>query len=255
MESRLAAFPKIDKFLGDRFQYSIHEAERFGQETALQAFHLHGQESIYVSGRLLVRNFEEFLEKGFHFVTMIGEPYQELADRMLLFRRLAAMPERALGERDRMILGLAIEHFAEVDIDSDRALKRALRHLQPAVKRVLTAPLTRQLVATYPEQAATRASLAAAMDTLSRFTVVGLVEHPETFTAPLGELLELDPLDIPAPAAHPETTALAERLRRLHDAELLLELDLILYHFARETVLRYREWPAQDATRSANSPN
>ncbi len=237
LENRLIPFQKIDKALDLFFQFSISGVERFGHETTLQAFHLNSIDSIFISGRLLVKNYDQFLESGFDFITILNEPYQDMAERIFMFNRYANVPSRALGERDRMIISPAVDHFTDIDLTSTKALKRALRTAGDPVRRVLASPFTRQLVSTYPEQAVSRHSIAPAMDTLSRFSIIGLRDDPETFTQPLSELFDIPVEAIPEPSNHAAVVALADRLRELPDAEMLLELDLILHHFAREKIV------------------
>ncbi|HET7411108.1 MAG TPA: hypothetical protein VFJ18_00485, partial [Pararhizobium sp.] len=241
LETQLVPYRKIDRLLDPRFHYAIRQVERFGHETAMQAFHLNGIASSYISGRLLLRNYEEFLEKGFEVVTLINDPYQEMAERLFLFKRFARMPQALFGERDRMLLAPAVRHFQNVDLASAKSIDRALKAADEQVLRILTAPLTRQLVTTHPDQPVTRQSVAPAMDALSRFAVLGLKAHPETFAEPLAEYLRVPISDLPVPSIDVVTSALADLLRQLVRSERLLEFDLILYHFVREAIMHHHE--------------
>lgn len=241
LETQLAPFSKIDRVLDRHFHYAIRQVERFGHETAMQAFHLNAVNSIYISGRLLLRNYEEFLEKGFEVVALISDPYQEMAERLFLFKRFGQMPPALFGERDRMILAPAVQHFQETDLTLSRSIDRALKTADEQVLRILAAPLTQQLVTTHPDQPVTRQNVTPALDALSRFAVIGLKAHPETFIDPLAEYLGLQARDLPVPSNHMVALRLAGLLRQLPRSERLLEFDLILYHFVREAIMRHHE--------------
>ena len=241
LETQMIPLARLDVALDPHFHYAIRAVERFGHETAMQAFHLNGVKSIYISGRILLRNYEEFLDKGFEVVTQIADPYEEMAERLMLIKRFDKLPPALLGERDRMLLAPAALHFADVDIFWPRELTRALALAPENVQRYLSSPVTRQLVATHPEQVPTRQSLAAAMDSLSRFAVVGLKSQAGTFAEPLEEFLDVKP-DInwhsPRGGLTHELTTL---LKNLPVAERLAEFDLILYHFIRQAVALHHE--------------
>jgi hypothetical protein len=110
MEFQMLPMMKFDHYCSGRFQYALCGLERFGQETALQAFHLNAIESIYLSGRLHLRNFEEFLDKGFTVIGYLPDPYYEMAARLTMLKRLSQTNVAFLGERDRLSMGAAAAH-------------------------------------------------------------------------------------------------------------------------------------------------
>lgn len=245
LETQLAPFMKLDRVLDPHFQYPIRRVERFGHETAMQAFHLNAVKSIYISGRLLLRNYEEFLEKGFDAIALLNDPYLEMAERLLLFARFSRLPPGLFGERDSMILMPAIQHFEGIDLASRQSLAKAFRSAGEDVQRILTSPLTHQLVAAHPEQVMTRQDVAPAMDALSRFAILGLKSHPETFTTPLAEFFDIDASELPQPTTHLATIRLAGILRQIPACERLLEFDLILHHFVSEAITQNYELTVQ----------
>lgn len=236
LELNIVPMLKFDAYCGSHFQYAISAVERFGHETTLQAFHLNAETSVYISGRLLLRNYEDFLDKGFKVIADIPDPYYEMACRLFILKRLAKGPVTFLGDRDRLILAPAAEHFAEVDLEDDKVVKRALKKAPDKVRSVLMSPITRQLVCTYPEQRVTRRDVAPAISTLSRFVVVGHGDDHAHFQQAVGELLSLPPMNIPIIPRHSILEELAERLRAMPIAELMLEEDLIFDHYVRQAV-------------------
>ncbi|MDH2091927.1 hypothetical protein N5K21_24670 [Rhizobium pusense] len=236
LDLSILPFAKFDAFCNERFQYAISSVERFGHETAMQAFHLNAASSVYISGRLLLRNYEEFLDKGFEAIIDLPDPYYEMACRLFLLNRLSKGTPSFLGERDRLILTSAANHFADVNLGDEKALRRALRRAPETVRRVLISPTTHQLVCTYPEQRVTRQDVAPAMDALSRFTVVGHGDSDALFQHAVGDLLSVPPMDVPASVKHSILLDLASQLQQIPIAEAMLEEDLILDHYVRGAV-------------------
>jgi hypothetical protein len=236
LETQLLPMVKFDYHCGRHFQYELSSIERFGHETALQAFHLNAIQSIYLSGRLLMRNYEEFLDKGFKAIALLTDPYYELALRIFLLKRMAKTQISFFGDRDKIILAPAAEHFAEVNLDSEVSLKAALKKAPQSVRNVLVSPVTRQLATTIPEQTVTRGDVATAIDLLSRFAVVGFDTDSLYFQRAVSELIGISIDDFPLPPRHSALEAVAARLRSLHIAELMLEEDLIFDHYVRQAM-------------------
>ena len=236
LEMQLLPMNKLDQVCGARFQYNIASAERFGHETVLQAFHLYAVDSLYISGRLLLRNYEEFLDRGFQAVAILPDPYYEMATRVYILKRLLTTNLSFIGDRDRLILSPAAEHFKDINLDDDSALKKALKKASPKVRNVLASPIVRQLVCTYPEQVISRRDVAPAIDILSRFTIVGQSNDSRHFQSALGELLSITPDDLPVIPYHQMLDDIADRLRSLTIAELMLEEDLIFAHYVRKAL-------------------
>lgn len=236
LETQLLPMVKFDYHCGRHFQYELSSVERFGHETTLQAFHLNAIQSIYISGRLLMRNYEEFLDKGFKAIALLTDPYYELALRIFLLKRMAKTQISFFGDRDKIILAPAAEHFADVNLDSEASLKLALKKAPQNVRNVMVSPVTRQLATTIPEQTVTRADVATAIDLLSRFAIVGRDTDSLYFQRAVGDLLGISVDDFPLPPRHSALEDIATRLRSLHIAELMLEEDLIFDHYVREAM-------------------
>ncbi|KXG87417.1 hypothetical protein [Agrobacterium bohemicum] len=230
--------PKLDSYCGELFQYAISAVERFGHETTLQAFHLNAVESIFISGRLFLRNYEEFLDKGFEVAASFSEPYYEMACRLLTLKGLSRGQITFLGDRDKLNLAPVAEHFSDVNLDDDRAIIQALKTGGDRVREGLSSPVTKQLVSTSLEQRVTRRDVAAAINLMSRFTIVGYGYHRH-YQRSLSELLGVKEENIPISAIHPALEKLADRLRTFPVAETFIEEDLILDHYLREAIKRH----------------
>ena len=236
LELSILPMQKFDQFCGNHFQYSISGAERFGHETALQVFHLNRVPSIYISGRLLLRNYEEFLDKGFQVIADIPDPYYEMAARLFILKRLAKGGVPFIGDRDRMLLAAATEYFSPVNLSSERELAQAFKKAPEKVRQVFVSPTTRQLVCSYPEQSISRREVAPAVDALSRFAVVGYGEDNTHFQDAVGELLGLEGHNFPLVPRHSILEHIADKLRTMPITELILEEDLIFDHYVRQAV-------------------
>ena len=236
LELSMLPMQKFDQFCGNHFQYSISGAERFGHETALQVFHLNAVPSIYISGRLLFRNYEEFLDKGFQVIADIPDPYYEMAARLFSLKRLAKGGVPFIGDRDKILLAAATEHFGQVNLSSERELAQAFKKAPEKVRQVFTSPTTRQLVCSYPEQSIGRREVAPAVDALSRFAVIGYGEDNMHFRDAVGELLGLEGHNFPLVPRHSVLKDLAAILRTMPVTELILEEDLIFDHYVRQAV-------------------
>ncbi|MBB2908201.1 hypothetical protein FHR76_004616 [Rhizobium sp. RAS22] len=236
LELSILPMAKFDAYCSQNFQYAISSVERFGHETTMQAFHLNAASSVYISGRLLLRNYEDFLDKGFQAIVDMPDPYYEMACRLFILNRLNNGSVTFLGDRDRLNLSPAAAHFAGVNLEDERAVKRALKKAPDKVRRVLISPTTHQFVCTYPEQRITRREVAPAIGALARFAVVGHGDDSIHFQQAVGELLSVPPIDVPVASKYSILTDLALRLRQMPIAEMMLEEDLIFDHYVRKAV-------------------
>ncbi|OCP35055.1 hypothetical protein [Ensifer sp. LC163] len=236
LETQLIPHLRLDAYYGRNFQYELSSIERYGHETTLQVFHLNTIDSIYLSGRLLMRNYEEFFDKGFSAIVMLTDPYYEMATRLYVLKRMSKIKIPFLGDRDQLILGAAVDYFEPVMINDERSLRQALKHAPQKVRNVFLSPTTRQLACTSPEQPVTRADVAPAIDLLSRFTVVGHQSEELHFQQAVGELLNLPADGMQFSPKHSELERIAENLRAIPFAEQLLEQDLIFDHYVRQAM-------------------
>jgi len=226
----------FDRFCSHHFQYAISGAESYGHETVLQVFHLNAVQSIYMSGRLMFRNYEQFLDAGFQVIADVPDPYYEMATRLFILQRLAKGRAPFIGDRDRILLADAVEHFRDVNLSSERELSIAFKKAAEKVRQTFASPTTRQLVCTYPDQTINRQNVAPAIDALSRFTVIGCGEDNAHFQNAVGELLGVKANSLRLAPRHSLLNDLVEKLRALPIAEVILEEDLILNYYLHEAV-------------------
>lgn len=231
LETHLFPLWRLDHAFRNIFQYSAFNIDQLGRETTAQMFALNHVASAYLSGRLLYRSYAHYAEPDFKTVLILHDPYEEMAERLLVLRNIEKVGTATLGLRDAMGLKGVIEFVADLPIADEKALARALRRMPTEVATALANPLVRQLTTSTPNEMPNSAAVAAALDMLASFEVVGLRREPQSFVAALAELLGVDPGSIPSIATIPSVVAMADMLRRTGAIDGLIDRDLELYHY------------------------
>ncbi len=227
----------MDDRLERHFQYFHKGIERHGRETTTQVFLLTNSTSLYLSGRLSFKAYATYIDETFTCVTLLRDPYMELAERLLTLRLIRQHAEWAalLGERDMITYGPAIAFAEQIESD-ENVLHRLFAAMPKAVIANLANPLTRYLAARTADEIPTKGAVAAALSTLSRFAIVGLREHQDLFRAQLADLLGIDVESLPAVADFSSTAGLCELLKDVPEAQLLIERDLEVYHHVKSAI-------------------
>ena len=234
LETSLNPQASLDRALARHFQYAVAGLEHLGHETTQQVFLMLNVGSVYASGQLLMRNYEDFFEHGLTAFTLLQPPHVDCAERLMLFAGHDEHGSNGVSERDMLLMSGAFDYFAGLDLESDRAIVSALKRAPKSARAALHSPLMRQLTAVRPDAAPERAALPRALDLLSRFEVVGTLDDPLGFANDVGGLLGLQPDTIPVVTPPQSVVALAERLRAMPVAERLFEEDVVLHHFIGE---------------------
>jgi hypothetical protein len=234
LETQLLPASRIDRALQPRFHFYFPSIDRFGLETTHQMFLMNNTDSVYASGRVSYRSVEYYLEQGYASVTMVQEPFEELAERILLLRLIGENRGGILGLRDTVSFE-AVKSFASgLPLESDKALSRAFRDMDPEVANMLTDPLVRQLTTRLPDEILKPSSVSQALSTLSGFRVVGVRHRADLFSEALVDALSLHTGEVPPVDPIPSAQELAIRLRTMPNAERLLEHDIAVFHFLSE---------------------
>ena len=233
LETHVFPLWRLDNALNAHFQYSANQIEAAGRETTTQMFVLSGVPSIYLSGRLLYRAFQQHIEGHFDVIFSMHHPYEELAERLIVLGQIRKTGSGILGLRENMSLEPTMVFAQNLPLSNERELGRALREIPRPVARVLANPVVRQLTTSTPEEMPTKSAVSIALTTLSSFAVVGLRRAPGTFVRALSELMDLDS-EPPDSATLPGVAALARMLKRTREVEWLIEQDLALYNYIAE---------------------
>jgi hypothetical protein len=235
VETHLFPLWRLDDRIEKHFQYFHKGIERHGRETATQVFLLHNATSLYLSGRLIYKSYENYVNESFHCIALLHDPYMELAERLLTLKHVRKFGEELLGARDMMAYEPAIA-FAEAIENDEKVLRRAFGGMPKAVIGNFANPLTRQLAARNPDDVPVRGAVAMALETLSSFAIVGLRERQDLFLAQLADLLGTQTGTLTGVPDFDRTVELAEQLRHLPEAGVLIEQDLEVYDHVKSAV-------------------
>lgn len=223
----------FDSRLRPYFQYAATQIEAHGHETVSQLFLLKDIDSVYLSGRLLVKNYEYYLSDGFSVFMCLDDPYFSLAERLLVLAKVGQTgnPDAVLGRRDAFMLQGAMEFAGSLPMADGKALRRALRALPPEIATAFVDPVVRLLTTTAPNEMARNGAVAWALDTLATCSVVGTRAEGDLYADMVADFLALPRETVPTPGAFPAVAELAQLLREEADVEHLIEKDLELYSF------------------------
>jgi hypothetical protein len=235
IETHLFPLWEFDDALEPHFQYFHKGIERHGRETTTQFFELHNSESLYLSGRLFFKQFESYVSGVFNCITLIHEPFMELAERLLTLRNVRKFSKTMLGERDTMILAPAIEFAEAIELDETK-LHRAFASMPKDVIANLANPLTRQFSAISFDEMVTGRSVPAALRTLASCAVIGLRQKQEFFLRQVSELLGTPLETLARSPTLAKAAQLAVILRKIPEASVLIERDLEVYDHVRSAV-------------------
>jgi hypothetical protein len=229
LETSLLPLWRIDKKYSENFQYFFCGMESLGRETVNQQFLLNGVDSMYLSGRIFLRNYLNYIDDQHELVAFIHDPYVEMAERLVFLSQLGTKMPRILGERDAMIYAPVAEFASELNLSSHKKIKSQLKSMSMEVAARLSNPLTRLLTTSSPDDAIGRNSLASALDALSTFKFAGLRRDGQAASDLFGAILNLPAPSFPSLLS--DTQRLAEFLRETAVADILIEKDLELYHY------------------------
>jgi hypothetical protein len=235
LETHLFPLWRLDERIERHFQHFHKGIERHGRETATQVFLLLNSTSLYLSGRLVFKTYENYINDSFNAVVILRDPYAELAERLLTLKHVRKFGDELLGMRDMLSYGPAIS-FAETIETDEKSLLRAFGTMPRAAIRNFANPLTQQLAARTPDEPPIKGAVATALGTLSSFAIVGLRERQDLFMAQLADLVGISVDTLPAIAEFDKTAELADQLRRVPEVELLIEHDLEVYHQVKSAI-------------------
>lgn len=239
IETSLLPHWAFDQALRPSFQYFSNGVDRYGNETVLQMLQLLNSDSFFVSARIHFRPFAYLLEQGFSCFTLIQEPRDEFAERLLVLRRARQVGVKLIGARDAQRLAPAIEYAEKLPLDNPKELRWALVEMPPDVAQLMSNPLVRQLTTANLGDMPNAAAVASALDLLSTFSIVGLRDHAEEFALGVEEWLGLEPRRLPVVPRFAAVSPLGAFLRETGAANIILEKDLEIHYYlknARKTL-------------------
>lgn len=228
-ETQLLPLWRLDSELFPHFQYVNKGVDRYGRETVTQILLLENVSSMLISGRINFKGYAYYLDGGFECFTMVQSPHDELAERLLVLRNGSQLGARFLGERDAHRLEPAIRFAESLPLDDPNQLERALIDIPDEVAKLLANPLTRQFSTANPDEMPAGGAVAATLDVLSRFTVVGLRDHMDDFIDAVAEWLGIEGDHLPRLPPFAQVSPLGGFLRNSGILDSILEFDMAVY--------------------------
>jgi hypothetical protein len=241
LETHLFPLWRLDDALRPNFQYHARGIESLGRETVTQLFLLGNVDSVYISGRILYKNYAYFVESAFQTAILLQNPYEEMAERLLVLSKIRRAGANILGVRETMEVASALDFAEGLPFKDEKALRRALRQIPNDVGIVFANPLTRQLTAATPDEMPTGGAVSTALHELSNFAVVGLRHESDRFLSALAELIGVEPDALPPVQQFPDVPRVAEILKSSGQVDHLLEKDLELYHHIAEAAEKAKQ--------------
>jgi hypothetical protein len=236
-EARYDRSASLDQALEKFFQLSFADVDRWGRETTAQSFLLRSSASIYISARLLYREYEYSIDNSFRKVCFLQDPYCELAETILALSRDGINKTPSLSLREELAFGACADYVSKLDLSDLSEMRRGLSRMPQEVEMVFANPLARALGARTSDDTPNATYVSASLASLSSFDIVGIRERPESFLAPLAELLELESGLLPSIAtASNAAREMAEILRKLPSVSALVDMDLEIYEAVRGAV-------------------
>lgn len=233
LETQLLPLARLDRAIAPFFQFHFPSIERHGLETTHQLFLMQNTDSVYVSGRLSYKSMEFYIDQGYSSVALLQDPFDELAERILVLRLIGDGFGSILGMRDNVIFEAALAFASELPLDTDKGLRRAFRTIPPEAASVLSDPLARQLTTRLPNEAPGPSAVSGGLATLAAFELVGLRDQADMFMEDLAGTLTLSPEQLPRIEPIPTVKQLGQRLRACSPVEVLLEYDLAIHQQVR----------------------
>ncbi len=230
LETHLLPLWRIDDALKDRFQYWYRGIDRRGYETSQQVFCIADLDSAYISGRLFIKAVEYYLNTGFKSVALFRDPYEELAERLIILKSATPKTKELLGPRDAYTFEPVMDFLAaEVPELEEEPLRRMFRRAPQEVLAPLNNPLVRQLSCSTPDELPKKTAIAQSLLALSAFEVVSLRSDAAHFSEALCEMLGVPHDTVPVMKEFGRVAELAQKLKAIHEVEGVLDYDANIY--------------------------
>jgi hypothetical protein len=223
---------ELDLCLKPHFQFFEHRVEHHGFETVRQMLEILHQPSVYVSGRILLKNFRIYINYNID-TTMVSlrDPFYELATRLIVLSRYNKQKFTFISPRDKILFKPVMDWFDGLALQDEAAVSNAIRNAPKEILNLLSSPFIRQLVADNPSDTPSLDNVSQALDALSQFTLFDAGRDETTYPQHIAELFGLPEGTVRMRPQLDAVHQLADLLRKIGRIEQLLEADLVLYHF------------------------
>ncbi len=195
-------------------------------------------DSIFVYGHLnWLRHGGYARERDFTTIALLRDPYEELAERLLLIQNLCRQNNSSSRLRDQLNrFGELSAAISEMDLQSPKSILSGFRRLNPLQRRILRSPMTAALGCA-PEEEVNRRHVSVALDNLADISVVGSRRLFPTFSKVVAGYLGAAGFQEVGLDTLPGTLQLAKDLSDIGLVGDLLDEDIALYNFVNEALV------------------
>lgn len=218
------------------FSLFYTNSERYSLETAISMITNPFNESIFITGRTKLAHYDHYLvEKGYTRAALLRDPFEELAERLILLNYISKMPSHESAQQYiHGITGL-IDFARTLSFNNLKSLRSSFRSLDDKISQMLMSPMTK-VFACETGDPPTRADVSKSLDNLARLEVVGTRERYELFKEILAGALNDDLIGEQMPLSSQAVVTLAEKLSCISAVSDILGDDLALYSYVDEAV-------------------
>ncbi|GAB4064627.1 hypothetical protein KHC28_12220 [Ancylobacter sonchi] len=230
LETQVLPNVRLNRLFDSLFQMSYPRIEALPPDTTRSVIDINYSNSIYISGRVYLAEFEVFLQRsGFDICTSVRDPVEELAEQLLTLEWISRNSDDTVKQLGNIGLTSLVDAVKGKELKDADDFGAWMLRLSPEERRLLSNPLTRLLTCHNADEALSLVAVPSALDALSNMKAVQLRSNLEHFLLLVGAHLEHDlgTWEIPPPS--PGVTKLAEGLADKEIARELLAADIELY--------------------------
>ncbi len=233
------------------FALSYNFVDRHSFDTMCALVYNYYCGSVFLSGRPMYNRYAVGLnDMGYLQGALLRDPFEELAERLMLLKLIARNGSSALLSTFAYGLEPVLDWARSIDLEDEANVAGSIRRLSAAQRAVLANPMTRALGCGVDERAERR-HVGISLDNLSRMHAVGTqaayADFCRLFNGAVGAVV----LDGTGGETFPGIEPVAERLMRMTPVVDLLEHDLALYSYVEEALGEEAADMAASAERSA----
>jgi hypothetical protein len=253
LETQMLRLSPLNDLLVPLFHMPYLSLDLLGKDTVEGILAIAFTSSLLATGALYYRAHEyQIRERGFRTAILLRDPYEELAERLLILK-WSGTPE---GAATSPCLGKgvsgAIKAMRDAEFGTADDIAALLKKLDEPARRVLFNTTTRLLACQAIDDPLDDNAVGSALDTLSEFNAVGVRENVRGFLDILEAVIGLDGQlpDITLPV-YPSVRGLAGRLRDVPAIGERIALDVQVHSAVLKAMGSVSGRAVQDATPGA----
>ncbi len=239
LELQAMPYAAIESAWSRNFSLYYNAVERYPFETFFGILNNPVSKSLALSGRPSLHRYEQlFRDREYKFVTLLRDPFEELAER-LLFVRYTLSPN-APADFQHHLTGLADLRAVtqRMDLSNFDTFLEAFSYLSDRQMDDLSNPLVRALACNVEDPEPRPHHVELALNRLATFDLVGTRPNFGAYKSGLSELLGRDILGGEEMINIDLVLKIADELKNVKLARALVALDAELYKFASKAVIR-----------------